>query len=79
MMRRRSYQVSESSRTPGHLRVTGECTATGDVYSIEVPAEGFARWEAGTLIQVALPDLSPDDREFLISGITPAAWNQIFN
>ena len=79
MMRRISYHVSESARTPGHLRVTGECTATGDVYSIEVPAEGFASWEAGTLIQVALPDLSPDDREFLISGITPAAWNQIFN
>ena len=78
-MRRRSYQVSESARTPGHLMVTGECAVTGDTYSIEVPAEGFARWEAGTLIQVALPDLSADGREFLISGITPAAWDQIFN
>ena len=79
IMRRRSYQVSESARTPGHLMVTGQCTVTGDIYSIEVPAEGFARWEGGTLIQVALPDLSGDDREFLISGITPAAWDQIFN
>jgi len=77
-MMRRNWVV-ESGSTPNHLRVVGTCSVSGEEYSIEVPAEGFTRWQSGALIQVALPDLSPDDREFLISGITPAAWNQIFN
>ena len=28
-------------------------------------------------IQVALPDASPDQREFLISGMTPAQWGAL--
>ena len=75
---RRSWVV-EFGSTPGHLKVVGTCSISGEEHAIEVPTEGFTRWQSGTLIQVALPNLSPDDREFLMSGITPAAWDQIFN
>jgi len=75
---RRNWVV-ESGSTPNHLKVVGACIVSGEEYSIEVPAEGFTRWQSGTLIQVALPDLSLDDREFLMSGITPDGWGQIFN
>jgi predicted MarR family transcription regulator len=75
----RKNWVVESGSTPGHLKVVGTCSVSGEEHSIEVPSEGFTRWQSGTLIQVALPDLSPDDREFLMSGITPAAWDRIFN
>ena len=30
-------------------------------------------------IQVCLPELSDEDREFLISGISPNGWNEIFS
>ena len=75
----RKNWVVESGSTPGHLKVVGTCSISGEEHAIEIPAEGFTRWQSGTLIQVALPNLSPDDREFLMSGITPAAWDQIFN
>ena len=74
----RKWEI-ESGATPGHLKVTRTCPTTGDEHSIEVPTEGFSRWQSGTLIQKALPNLSVSDREFLISGITPATWNKIFD
>lgn len=36
-----------------------------------VQLEGYHKWCNGTLIQNALPDLSPSDREILITGIGP--------
>lgn len=41
-------------------------------------AEGIAAWEQGALIQNALPWMSVEDREFLISGITPDEWREMF-
>jgi hypothetical protein len=32
------------------------------------------QWERGVLIQDAMPHLSPDEREFLMTGITPDEW-----
>lgn len=32
----------------------------------------------GMLIQVAFPTLTPDQREFLLTGITPDEWAQTF-
>ena len=39
------------------------------------------QWESydhGTLIQHALPDLSPQEREFILTGITPEEWDAAF-
>jgi len=33
-------------------------------------------WCAGTLIQKAMPQLSPDEREFIMTGITPQEWDK---
>jgi hypothetical protein len=41
-----------------------------------VPAEGLGRWLAGALIQDALPTLSGDQREMLITGTHPACWDE---
>jgi hypothetical protein len=35
-------------------------------------------WEAGTLIQDALPFLDADRREFIMTGMTPEMWDQMF-
>lgn len=50
---------------------------TGKEHTREVPIteEQLARWKAGGFIQDAAPNLSADDREFLISGSTPEEWD----
>ena len=46
---------------------------------IEVTQEQIALWESGTLIQNAMPHLTPDEREFIMTGITPDEWNNAFS
>ena len=45
---------------------------------IEVTQEQIALWESGTLIQNAMPHLTPDEREFIMTGITPEEWDSAF-
>jgi hypothetical protein len=45
---------------------------------IDVTEAQLNHWKSGVLIQHAMPNLSTDDREFLISGITPEEWNSHF-
>lgn len=35
-------------------------------------------WQKGTLIQVAMPQISADEREFIMTGITPEEWEETF-
>ena len=46
---------------------------------IEVTQEQLSSWESGTLIQNAMPHLSADEREFIMTGITPEEWDSAFN
>jgi hypothetical protein len=39
---------------------------------------GMKVWESGALIQDAFPFLDADRREFIMTGITPAMWNEMF-
>ena len=55
-----------------------KCPHCNDFSEVAVPVEGFRRWQAGEYIQDALPELSCDDREILISGICPDCWADIF-
>lgn len=53
------------------------CTVTGEEYIVTVPFDKFLLWRAGALAQDAFPDLTPDEREFMISGVTPAEWDEM--
>ena len=50
---------------------------TGRVRELEldVTQEQIQRWQNGELIQNAMPHLSIDEREFLISGMLPEEWD----
>lgn len=37
------------------------------------------RYLSKELIQDIVPNLSKEEREFLITGITPKEWNELFN
>jgi hypothetical protein len=45
---------------------------------IDVKPDQLAAWESGVLIQNAMPNLSDDDREFIMTGITPDEWENEF-
>jgi hypothetical protein len=45
---------------------------------IKCTAEQLVKWMNGMLIQNAMPDLSADDREFIMTGITPEEWKKTF-
>lgn len=59
-------------------RVFGKCVFSGEEYSCEVPTDGLEKFLSGVRAQVALPGVSADTREFLISGISPRGWKQAF-
>jgi len=46
---------------------------------IDVTLEQMASWEQGELVQNAMPNLSADEREFIMTGITPTEWDEMFN
>ena len=45
---------------------------------IDVSDKQITLWMEGALIQDVMPNLTPEEREFLISGITPDEWNATF-
>ncbi len=45
---------------------------------IEVTPEQIHSWENGELIQNAMPNLKPADREFIMTGITDDEWDTTF-
>jgi hypothetical protein len=45
---------------------------------IEAPDEAVERWQSGDYIQDALPMLSADERELLISGICGHCFDTMF-
>jgi len=60
------------------VHVEGPCNVTGEVYKATYPKTGVVAWLMGAHIQDAMPDVSDGDREFLISGISPAGWDRLF-
>lgn len=60
------------------MTVSVKCPFCGKEYEVEVPEEGYNRWQNGELIQVAMPDVAPEVREALISGICESCWIDTF-
>jgi hypothetical protein len=56
--------------------ITNKSTLTGNIHTltIDVTMEQIIAWEDGELIQNAMPNLTPDEREFIMTGITAAEW-----
>jgi hypothetical protein len=63
------------------MLITRTSTLSGHTSSmdIDVTLEMMASWGQGELMQNAMPHLSADEREFIMTGITPTEWNEMFN
>lgn len=53
---------------------------SGKIHSWDLPVtqEQLDRWQAGCLIQNAMPQLTADEREFIMTGTTPDEWDAMF-
>jgi hypothetical protein len=62
------------------MQITRKSMFTGKINTmeIEVSEAQIARWERGELIQNATPNLTPDEREFIKTGVTPEEWDAQF-
>lgn len=47
----------------------------GKEFLIPVPEQEYQNWKDEMLIQDAMPSLTQDDRELLISGTCPQCWD----
>ena len=45
---------------------------------LDVTARQIASWEKGESIQDAMPNLTPAEREFIKTGVTPDELDEIF-
>lgn len=65
----------------GTATVTKRSGITGQTHSMTMKftQEQYESWAInGKLIQNALPHLNSEEREFLMTGITPAEWEATF-
>jgi hypothetical protein len=71
-----TFSIEPSGWVIAHHAGLGTTMAMGQVSISEIMA-GMKAWNAGTLIQNAFPNLSPQKREFLITGLTPEMWDAL--
>jgi hypothetical protein len=62
------------------MKITRISRLTGNIAIMDLPVtrEQLAAWVNGELIQNAMPHLTADQREFILTGITPAEWQAAF-
>ena len=46
---------------------------------IDITEQQLQKWKDGMLIQHAMPALTADEREFLMTGITSEEWDSLFS
>jgi hypothetical protein len=60
------------------MKITRKSGLTGEINTrdLNITPKQYTAYLGGTLAQLAFPHLSADDREFLITGITPEEWRE---
>lgn len=64
--------------------ITKRSMISGNIHDMDIPLteeqyeEGMKKRDSGALIQDAFPTLTDEQREFILSGITPEEWDSTF-
>ena len=60
------------------MKITRTSPFTGKEHTLEIPVteQQLRAWLSGVLIQDAMPNLTPDEREFIKTGITAEEWDR---
>ena len=61
------------------MRIIRRSLVSGETNVMDLPVTKMQlqEWKDGGLIQNVFPDLTPDEREFIQTGITPNEWQQV--
>jgi hypothetical protein len=64
---------------PNSMLITRKSDVSGKKTTRDLPItqDQITAWENGMLIQMAFPNLSAEDREWLKSGITEEEWKEL--
>ena len=75
-----SLTNGEVIHTNGTVTVYRCSMFSGKPSSITVTATAaqFWKWRNGVMIQDAFPNLTENDREFIMTGVLPAEWDEMF-
>lgn len=49
-----------------------------NILDINVTLSQMNKWDNGELIQNVMPDLTDDEREFIMTGMTAEDWDYLF-
>ena len=62
------------------MRIERRSPRTGKMNVMDLPITQaqLNKWKSGMLIQNAMPNLTADEREFLMTGFTPEDWAAMF-
>mgnify|MGYP003633299047 FL=1 len=63
------------------MNITKTSQSSGNISSMEIDVteDQLRAWSiGGKMIQEAMPNISPDEREFIKTGITPSEWDELF-
>lgn len=61
------------------LKLNINCAMCGKSSTVYVRKDQYEAWQEGTLVQIAMPQLSVDDRETLVSSLCRKCQDLIFN
>ena len=62
----------------GRIECSANCVVTGEPYAVTVSTAGLLAYRGGALMQICFPELPAEEREFLISGMSPDGWDKTF-
>lgn len=62
------------------MQIARKSPFSGKLHTMDLPVteDQIRDYAAGAMIQDAFPQLSPSEREFFKTGITPEEWDQAF-
>jgi hypothetical protein len=62
-----------------YIRFSKKCSVTDETYVVTVETDDCIRWkEERMCIQDVFPMLDKEMREFLMTGTTPAEWEEMY-
>ena len=77
----RGVTSKPSDIDPDKTVLTRTCPFCGKPHSIEVDTrdleDGMAMYDRGAMMQDAFPNLTPDEREFFMTGMCPKCWDEM--
>ena len=62
------------------ITITRRSSLSGKTNSmwLDLSEDALQAWQDGMLAQDAMPNLSANEREFVMTGITPYEWDNMF-